>query len=575
MPPPHLGYELPSRMSRTLPSIDYVRRDIVSGLVVFLVALPLCLGIAQASGAPLFSGLLAGIVGGLLVGLVSKSHVSVSGPAAGLIAIVAGALVSQGMSFPHFLCALTLAGFFQVLLGVIRAGGIANYFPSAVIEGMLAGIGLTIIFKEFPNAVGLRKSSQHSVDTEGEAGVDWLDLSGASDQIEPAAALISILGIVILAVWSTKRLHRLHRLQRIPSGLLVVVAGTLINTLLLRQGSDLALEGDRLVRVPLIEGLGDFSRQFVFPDFSGLLHASVWKTGLTIAAVASIESLLCVEATDKLDPFRRVTPPNRELVAQGIGNLACGFLGGLPVTSVIVRSSANINAGARSKASAVIHGCFLLTSVLTLSPLLNQIPQAALSAILIFTGYRLCRPQAFRHLWKEGGLPQFVPFLTTAIFVPVVGLLEAVALGGGLAIFFTLRQNMRIPYFYKRSVYNHGEMIHLTLAQELSFLNKAAIKETLEHLPAGHTVIVDASHTEYIDFDVLEVIREFAESRARERGIQLSLVGFRDVYKVPQSVEVSEALKGFVNTQDVPLRETGKSEQLLEALRARQPSSSS
>jgi MFS superfamily sulfate permease-like transporter len=548
------------------------RRDAVSGLIVFLVALPLCLGIAQASGAPLFSGILAGIVGGLVVGFVSKSQVSVSGPAAGLIAIVAGALINQGMDFRYFLCALTLAGFFQLGLGLIRAGGIADYFPSSVIEGMLAGIGLTIIFKEFPNAVGLRKASQHAVDTEGEAGVDWLDLSGALDHIEPAAAVISLLGIAILAIWLTQPMRRF---QILPAGLLVVVVGTLLNAFLVDSGSAFALQGDRLVKVPVIQGLSDFWGQLVFPDFRGFLQVSVWKTGLTIAAVASIESLLCVEATDKLDPYRRVTPPSWELVAQGVGNLTCGLLGGLPVTSVIVRSSANINAGARTKVSAIIHGCFLLTAILTLSRLLNQIPQAALSAILIFTGYRLCRPQVFRHLWKEGGMTQFLPFLTTTILVPVVGLLEAVAIGGGLSVFFTLRQNMRIPYFYKRSVYNHGEMIHLTLAQELSFLNKAAIKETLEHLPRGHTVIIDAGQTEYIDFDVLEVIRDFAENRAKERRIQLSLVGFKEAYRVPKSVEVAEALRGFVDTQEVPIREAGKSEQLLESLRSRQAPSAS
>jgi MFS superfamily sulfate permease-like transporter len=554
-------------MNESRPLHHNFRRDAISGLIVFLVALPLCLGIAQASGAPLFSGILAGVVGGILVGLVSQSQVSVSGPAAGLIAIVAGALVNQGMDFRYFLCAVALAGVFQVILGVLRAGGLANYFPASVIEGMLAGIGLTIIFKEFPNALGLRKASQHAVDTEGEAGVDWLDLSGAIDHVEPAAALISVVGIAILALWLTRPMKRF---QLIPAGLLVVVVGTVFNALLLRGNSDLALEGDRLVNVPVIQGLGDFLGQLVFPDFGGLLRGEVWKTGLTIAAVASIESLLCVEATDKLDPFRRVTPTSRELLAQGVGNLACGLLGGLPVTSVIVRSSANINAGARSKASAVIHGCFLLTAVVTLGPQLNRIPRAALSAILIFTGYRLCRPQVLGHLWREVGVSQVLPFVMTAMLVPAIGLLEAVAVGTGLSIFFTLRQNMRLPYFYKRSVYGSGEMIHLTLAQELSFLNKAAIKKTLEHLPNGHTVIIDASHTEYIDFDVLEVIRDFAMNRARDKKIRLSLVGFREEHKVPKSVDISEALAGFVDTQEVPIRDSGRSEQLLETLRARQ-----
>ncbi|RYD70969.1 MAG: SulP family inorganic anion transporter, partial [Verrucomicrobiaceae bacterium] len=481
---------------------------------------------------------------------------SVSGPAAGLIAIVAGALVTDQMPFEFFLCAILIAGALQLVLGFIRAGGIANYFPSSVIEGMLAGIGLTIILKEFPNALGYAQSAQQEASTEGERGFFWSDITSALQHIEPAAVIISVVGLTILALWLSKSMKRF---QLIPAGLLVVVFATLLNEVLKSFGGAVpALGGESLVNVPVAKNFSAFLGQFTFPDFRGFLEPAVWSTGLVIAVVASIETLLCIEATDKLDPLKRYTPGNSELKAQGLGNLVSGLIGGLPITSVIVRSSANINAGARTKTSTVVHGVLLFTAVVTLAALINRIPKAALSAILIFTGYRLCRPEVFKHMWKEGGVTQFVPFVVTVIFVPWLGLLNGVAVGLVLSVIFTLRQNMRIPYFYQRSVYNHGELIKLTLSQEVSFLNKAAIKETLEHLPDGSNVIIDASHTEYIDFDVLDVIRDFAHSRAQDRNINLSLVGFQEVYKVPKSLEVDELVQAFMNHPDVPKREAGR-----------------
>lgn len=543
------------------------RKDVIAGTIVFLVALPLCLGIAQASGAPPFAGIIAGIIGGLVVGLISKSNVSVSGPAAGLIAIVAGALVNEQQPFEMFLCSVVIAGVLQVILGFIRAGGIANYFPSSVIEGMLAGIGLTIILKEFPNALGYAPSAQHDVFTEGERGFFWGDIASTFSHIQPGAMIISLLGLAILGFWMTKPMKRF---QILPAGLLVVVVGTLINEILAKSTGVLpVLGGEHLVNVPVAKDFSAFLGQFTFPAFRGFLEPSVWSTGVVIAAVASIETLLCIEATDKLDPLKRYTPGSTELKAQGIGNLVSGLIGGLPITSVIVRSSANINAGARTKLSTVVHGMLLLVAVVTLGFLINRIPKAALSAILIFTGYRLCRPVVFKHMWKEGGITQFVPFVVTVVLVAWLGLLNGVAVGIVLAVFFTLRQNMRIPYFYQRSVYNHGELIKLTLAQEVSFLNKAAIKDTLEHLPSGSNVIIDASHTEYIDFDVLDVIRDFAHSRAQDKGINLSLVGFQEAYKVPKSVEVDAIVQAFVNHAEVPRREAGRYEGLLEQLRGK------
>lgn len=552
-------------MSQTLSPVSAnFRRDALAGTIVFLIALPLCLGIAQASGAPPFAGIIAGIVGGIVVGLASKSNLSVSGPAAGLIAIVAGALVTDQMPFRFFLCAIVIAGLLQLVLGFLRAGGIANYFPSSVIEGMLAGIGLTIILKEFPNALGYAPSAQQEASTEGERGFHWGDITSAFSAIEPAAAIISLLGLTILALWLTKPMKRF---QLIPAGLLVVVLGTLINELLRSTDAMPSLRGESLVNVPVPQDFSAFLGQFTFPDFRGFLEPAVWSTGLVIAVVASIETLLCIEATDKLDPLKRYTPGSSELKAQGLGNLVSGLIGGLPITSVIVRSSANINAGARTKTSTVIHGVLLLIAVVTLGALINRIPKAALSAILIFTGYRLCRPDVFKHMWKEGGITQFVPFVATVVLVAWLGLLNGVAVGIVLSVFFTLRQNMRIPYFYQRSIYNHGELIKLTLAQEVSFLNKAAIKETLNHLPNGSNVIIDASHTEYIDFDVLDVIRDFAHSRAKDKGINLSLVGFQEVYKVPKIREVEELVQTFVDRPEVPRRETGRHEGLLAQLR--------
>lgn len=541
-----------------------VRRDLLSGIIVFLIALPLCLGIAQASGAKPFAGIVAGIVGGIVVGLASRSNVSVSGPAAGLIAIVSGALITQKMDFNIFLCAVILAGVFQLILGFARAGGFANYFPSSVIEGMLAGIGLTIILKEFPNALGYAPSQQHEAFTEGERSFDWSDITHALGQVQPAAVLISTLGLAILALWMTKRFKRV---QLVPAGLLVVVLATIINEVLKSTGGGLpALTGERLVNVPVPSDFGAFLGQFTMPNFDGFKRPEVWTLALVIGAVASIETLLCIEATDKLDTLKRYTPGSSELKAQGLGNIISGFIGGLPITSVIVRSSANINAGARTKLSAVVHGVLLFVAVLTIATLINRIPKAALSTILIFTGYRLCRPATFKHMWKEGGISHFIPFVVTALLVVVLGLLNGVAVGLGLAIIYTLRENMRVPYFFQRSVYQQGELIKLTLSQEVSFLNKAAIKKTLERLPDGTNVIIDGSDTKFIDFDVLDVIRDFANTGAAEKKIKVSLVGFQDSYKVPKSLELSELVQTFADAPEVPQRITGGHEELLEHL---------
>lgn len=537
------------------------KKDLLAGLIVFLIALPLCLGIAQASGAPLFSGIVAGIIGGIVIGFLSGSQLSVVGPAAGLTAIVLVAINDLG-AFDIFLCAVIVAGAVQLLLGFLKAGSIANYFPNSVIEGMLAGIGLTIILKQIPEAVGYETPSNASM-VDAEDGFKMADITGAFQHIQPGAAIIALVGLAILILWTTKPFKKV---QLLPSGLLVVVIGVLINELFKMNGSPLFLDESHLVNLPVSANIGEFVSHFSMPDFSGFMNPKVWQTGVVIAIVASIETLLCIEATDKLDPLKRYTPTNRELKAQGIGNMISGFVGGLPVTSVIVRSSANINAGARTKLSTIFHGSLLLVCAATIPFVLNLIPKASLAAILIFTGYKLCKPAVFKHMWKEGGLTQFIPFAVTAIAVVSLDLLKGVAIGMCISIFYILKQNMRIAYYFQRSSFSSGELIKLNLAQEVSFLNKASIKQTLENLPENSSVIIDASNTEYIDFDVLDLIREFYESQAPAKNIKMSLVGFKSVYKVPNGGTEKQFVTDLMENGEVPKRTSGTYQKLIKQL---------
>ncbi len=505
-----------------------IKNDAVAGVIVFLIALPLCLGIAQASGAPLFSGLVAGIIGGIVVGTLSGSQLSVVGPAAGLTAIVLVAIGDLG-AWDIFLCSVMVAGFMQLVFGFLRGGVIANYFPNSVIEGMLAGIGLTIILKQIPEALGYDgKGHERMVDADDGFSLEYI--TSAFDHIETGAVIISLVGLAILFMWMAKPFQKL---KLIPSGLAVVVLGVLINELFRMNGSAMFLSSIHLVNLPIASSFSEFAGQFTMPDFSGFSNPKVWQTGAVIAIVASIETLLCIEATDKLDPMKRYTPTDRELKAQGIGNMISGLIGGLPMTSVIVRSSANINAGAKSKTSAIIHGFLLLICVGMIPAILNLIPKASLAAILIFTGYKLCNPKTFTRIWKEGGATQFIPFVATAVAVVSLDLLKGVGLGLILSIIFLLYRNMRIPFFFRKVSHSKGEVVEIKLAQEVSFLNKAGIKMALQKLPEGSKVIIDASHTEYIDYDVLELIREFHDTRAADKNIRMSLVGFKQIYKVP------------------------------------------
>lgn len=510
-----------------------LKGDALAGVVVFLIALPLCLAIAQASQAPLFSGIVAGIIGGIVIGALSKSQLSVSGPAAGLVAIVIAAIASLG-DFKIFLLAVFLAGGIQFVLGLVKAGSFAAYFPNNVIEGMLAGIGLTIIIKQIPDATGgWGKINEPAGIKDADDGFSFSEVVHALsswEYIEPMSIIITVIGLGILILWTKPFMKRF---QLLPAGLVVVVMGTLINILLGDKLPHISLGESHKVTLPIPTSFSEFIAQFQLPDFSALGNIKVWETALIIAVVASIETLLCVEATDKMDPFKRTTPGNRELLAQGTGNMLSGLIGGLPITSVIVRSSANVNAGAATKLSTMVHGVLLLLCVATIPTILNHIPKAALAAILIFTGYRLASPKVFKHMW-HAGRKQFIPFLVTVLAVFALDLLKGVALGLIISIFYILRQNLKTPYFFNRTEYNQndGNVIRIELAQELSFLNKAHVKQMLANLPDRSTVVIDASNTVYIDFDVLEELKEFRDVISKENNIKTEFEGFKPEHEI-------------------------------------------
>lgn len=504
-----------------------VRGDLASGLVVFLVALPLCLGIALASGAPLFSGIVSGVVGGVVVGFLSNSSLSVTGPAAGLTAIILTAITDLG-GFDIFLVAVILAGLIQIGLGFLRAGSFSNYFPTSVIEGMLAAIGIIIILKQIPHAFG------HDVDNEGD--FFFIEKSGHStfdtllesiNFIHGGALIIALLSLTILITW--EKVPALKKIKMLPGALVVVVLSIILNELFIKSESVLAITTkNHLVNLP---SFNEIKEGFSLPNFSALTNQKVWIVALTIAAVASIETLLCIEATDKLDPYKRFTDTNRELKAQGVGNIISGFLGGLPMTSVVVRSSANINSGGRTKLATIFHGVLLILFALAIPFLLNKIPLSALAAVLLMVGYKLAKPAVFIHLWKNG-FSQFIPFIITVLAVVGIDLLKGVAIGLGVSILFILYQNLKIAYSFKKESLHDGDVITIKLAQEVSFLNKAAIKSTLADLPDSSIVIIDATNTKYIDFDVVEMLKDFRNVTAVDKEIKLTLKGFKEQYNI-------------------------------------------
>jgi MFS superfamily sulfate permease-like transporter len=502
------------------------RDDIPASVVVFLVALPLCLGVALASGAPLLSGVIAGIVGGIAVGVVSGSALMVSGPAAGLTAIVLAGIAQVG-GFPRFLPAVILAGLLQVILSAARAGVIGYYFPSSVIKGMLAAIGLTLILKQIPHAVGYDAHYEGDLAFVGASGENTFGaISSALHAVQPGAIAVSLLGVAVMMWWPKSPMKRV---KLFPAPLAAVVLGVGINELLLALEPTFAIRGTHLVNLPTT-GVDGILSQIARPDWSALRDQQVWMLAATLGIVASLESLLSLEATNKLDPEKRDGPANRELLAQGLGNMLSGFLGGLPVTGVIVRSSANVDAGARSRLSAIVHGVWLIVAVLALAPILNRIPLAALAAVLLVTGFKLTTPALWKSAWRLGR-SHFIPFAITIIAILFTDLLRGIGVGLVVGIGFIIAEHMRRPVLTKVSPAG-AILTRFVLPDQVTFLSKSKLLQTLEALPAGCRVEIDGRKTTRFDYDALEALLEFRET-ARNRNIDYRLVGIPETDLTP------------------------------------------
>lgn len=493
----------------------HLSQDAPASLVVFLVALPLCLGIALGSGAPLFSGIIAGVSGGIVVGIASGSQLSVSGPAAGLTAIVAAGILKLP-AYEVFILAVVIAGFFQLLLGFLKAGFLGDYVPNSVIKGMLSAIGLILILKQIPHLVG------YDADFEGDESFmqadsenSFSEIFNAFKYIAPLALGIGLLSLLVQIVWDNILAKKIMALKQVPAPLIVVLLGVLINEIASVKGSGLIK--DHMVNIPIASSGAEFLSFFTSPDFSAILNPQVWITGATLAIVASLETLLSIEAADALDPLKRATPTNRELKAQGLGNVVSGLLGGLPVTSVVVRTSANINAGASTKLSAVLHGGFLLVCVALIPGLLNKIPLSALAAVLIYTGFKLTKPSLYKAFFKRG-YDQFIPFIATIIAILLSDLLIGIMIGMIVALFFILRSNFQTSVLMVNDKNNYL----VRLKKDVSFLNKAILKTKLESLPEDCNLIIDAMRADFIDKDVIDVINDFLK-HAHLRGIKVSV----------------------------------------------------
>tara|TARA_R110002012_G_scaffold143197_1_gene301380 strand:- start:812 stop:2407 length:1596 start_codon:yes stop_codon:yes gene_type:complete len=509
-----------------------LKHDLPASIVVFFVALPLCLGIALASGAPLFSGLIAGIIGGIIVGALSGSKIGVSGPAAGLAAIVLTAIGTLG-GYENFLVAVVLGGIIQLLFGVLRAGIIGYYFPSSVIKGMLTGIGIIIILKQIPHFFGLDKDPEgdwafFQVDGEN----TFSELMNIGEYLQEGSLAIGLIGLAILLIWDNILSKKAKIFTVIQGPLVAVVVGILFY--IFTKDTNLAIGNTHLVSVPVPDSLDSFIGQFSFPNFSAITNPAVWVTAFTIALVASLETLLCVEATDKLDPNKNVTPTNRELLAQGTGNIISGMIGGLPITQVIVRSSANIQSGGRSKLSAIIHGFLLLISVLIIPNLLNKIPLSVLAAVLLVVGYKLAKPALFKKM-LDLGWKQYIPFFITVIGIVFTDLLVGIGLGLAVGIFVVLFKNYQNSHF----LHKEGEdvddgKIKMTFAEEVTFINKGAILNELNSLKENTYLELDVRNTKFLDYDIIEILEDFA-FKAKQKNIDIKIISERGIVENPDS----------------------------------------
>ncbi|MDR5591245.1 SulP family inorganic anion transporter [Christiangramia sp. SM2212] len=512
----------------------HLNKDFPASIVVFFVAIPLCLGIALASGAPLFSGLIAGIIGGIVVGAISGSSLGVSGPAAGLAAIVLAAISNLG--YENLLLAVVIGGFIQIGFGLLKAGIIGYYFPNSVIKGMLTGIGIIIILKQIPHFFGYDSDPQgdwafFQVDGEN----TFSEIINSVNNISPGATLIAIIGMTILILWEAV-LSNKGKFFKLVQGPLVAVAAGIVYYLV-TQGSEIwGISSEHLVNVPVPDSFDSFIGQFTTPSFEMIGTVEIWITGFTIALVASLETLLCVEATDKLDPHKRTTPTNRELFAQGTGNVMSGLIGGLPITQVIVRSSANIQSGGQTKLSAILHGFLLLISVVIIPNVLNYIPLSVLAAILFLVGYKLAKPALFIQMYKAGW-KQFVPFIVTIIGIVFGDLLIGIGLGLVVGIFVILVKSYQNSHFlHIEKAENGGNVVKMELAEEVTFINKGAILKELNKLEENSFLVMDVRKTRYLDADIIEILDDF-KIKAREKNIDIKIISERGTVENPESYQ--------------------------------------
>lgn len=510
-----------------------LKNDIPSSIVVFFVALPLCLGIALASGAPLFSGVIAGIIGGIIVGALSGSKIGVSGPAAGLAAIVLTAIGTLG-GYENFLVAVVIGGCIQLLFGILKAGIIGYFFPSSVIKGMLTGIGIIIILKQIPHFLGydadpIGDDAFFQVDSEN----TFSELINAVNHIIPGSLIIGMVGLLVIIFWDTVLAKKAKFFTIIQGPFVAVVLGILFY-LLTKDSATLAISQTHLVNVPIPDSLNSFLGQFSFPNFAVIGNMEVWVVGFTIALVASLETLLSVEATDKLDPDKNVTPTNRELLAQGTGNILSGLVGGLPITQVIVRSSANIQSGGKSKLSAIIHGFLLLISVLLIPTLLNKIPLSVLASVLLVVGYKLAKPKLFKSMYQLGW-KQFVPFIITIIGIVFTDLLVGIGLGLSVGIVVILIKSYQNSHFlHKETDISDKNHLKMTLAEEVTFFNKGAILNELDKIPHNAHLEIDVRKTQYLDYDIIEILEDFI-IKAKERKIDIRVISTNKTTDNPES----------------------------------------
>lgn len=534
---------------------EKLRKDFPASIVVFLVALPLCLGVSLASGAPLVSGLISGIIGGVVVGILSKSETSVSGPAAGLTSIVLASISKLG-SFEIFLTAVILAGCIQIIMGITRVGNIADYIPSNVIKGLLAAIGLILIIKQIPHAIGYDADPEEDFSFIQPDGQNtFSELLYSLRYIHLGAIIISFLSLLIYLIWDYSKFPIK---KYISSSLVVVILGTILNKIFSQYFSFLSIGTEHLVNIPPIL-YANFSNFFVIPSFSYFQNVDIWVVSITLAIVASLETLLNIEAVDKLDPHKRQTPPNRELIAQGIGNITAGFFGGIPITSVIVRSSVNIQSGNETKVSSILHGTFMFLSILFISPIINMIPLSCLAIVLIMTGYKLSSLTLFKEMYVKGW-EHFLPFSMTILGILFTDLLYGVLIGLLFSIFFILKDNYKSPFKKEEFKLHIGEVLQIEFSSQVTFLNRATVKNSLWKIPENSKLVLDASNTNFIDDDILEIIQDFKDVRAPELGIKLNIIGLESLNSHSNKIE-------FINFLDKNTQEKLNPKDVLQILK--------